>query len=221
MNKKLFGFIFMFLLATTLVSASSFAFELGFITQQQGDCFNIYQPCDNCSYMNITILYPNGTTIIENEAMTNLSSAYYYNYTFCDTNTTGVYPLIINYDDMGYLVSETDYFQITATGEEPPGDFTLSLMILLFFVLFVGTIIVLLKGFEKGVNMEMDLGDWIKSFTAFGVYLLYYWFAFNYWGDIFIMDLLETFLWVVGFMSLFVSTVFLIMSIIKRIRDRI
>ena len=86
-----------------LMSASLYL-ELDWIKVEQGSCFNIFESCDNCSYINITVLFSNGTVIVANEAMTNLSSRYYYNYTFCDTNTLGVYPIIINYDEDGFYL---------------------------------------------------------------------------------------------------------------------
>lgn len=84
--------------------------------QQQGDCFNIFEVCDNCSYMNITVLFQNGTAIVENAAMTNLSSQYYYNYTFCETSNRGVYGVLYYYDDGADTYSKTDSFEVTYSG---------------------------------------------------------------------------------------------------------
>ena len=120
-------------------------------------------------------------------------------------------------DEGGFYSGE---FRVTNNGLLPIGDFTLALMIILCFIMFVGTIYTLLKGFERGANLEMDLSDIVKSFTAFGVFLLYYWFAWNYWGDTFVMSLLESTLWVVGFMSLFVTPIFFGFSIMKRVADK-
>ena len=147
-RKKLI--LFGILLGVFLISfssASSLYFGDFSLPQKQGECFNIFEPCDNCSYMNITILFPNGTPIIENQAMTNLSSTYYYNYTFCNTSVLGIYPLIINYDEDGrYLYSDTDFFEVTQTGRDFDAGQTLGALALLggvlataFMFIFVGS----------------------------------------------------------------------------------
>jgi len=95
----------------------------------------------------------------------------------------------------------------------------LALLIFLFFVIFIGTAVITLKYFERGVNLEMDLADVVKAFLSFGVFLLYYWFAYAYWGDVFVMDMLEVFLWVVGFMNTFVVSIMFGFNIIKRMGE--
>ena len=111
-------------------------------------------------------------------------------------------------------------FTVTATGNAPIGNVSLVFFILLFFGLFVGICYLTLKHFEMGVNLELDLKDVLVSYLAFFVYLMYYYFAFFYWGNEFVMYFLEIFLWVVGFMNLFVVSAMFIFSLINRIKEQ-
>ena len=57
---------------------------------ESGICVNLLQTCDNCTYNNITsVTYPNSTYALNDVVMTKDGNE--YNYTFCDTNTTGIY----------------------------------------------------------------------------------------------------------------------------------
>lgn len=120
--------------------------ELG-LPIPQGECFNIPLSCDNCTYMNITIAYPNGTIAVTNQAMDSISP-YSYNYTFCDTNTLGNYMLITNYDDDGvYLSSETNFLQVTPNGESATeGKAVFYIGLLLVLVIFlVGAVVIFME----------------------------------------------------------------------------
>jgi len=136
MKKLIFIFVFLLILIP-LISAYTFTWDFGIMTQQQNECFEFPAACDNCTYTNITILYPNGTIAVDNEPMTNPTSIYYYNYTFCDTSTLGIYPVITNYDEEEYLraYSDFNFFVITESGYNiDEGNATTIYTIVLFFM---------------------------------------------------------------------------------------
>jgi len=142
---KIISLVFFLLFSLTFISALSFDWADFTYPIKQGDCFNVFTTCENCSYMNITILFPNGTSIIENEAMTNLSSHYYYNYSFCDTSVLGIYPVLYYYDSEYGSESSGDFFEITPSGNIfSQGQSTAGLGIILgalaiaFFFMFFG-----------------------------------------------------------------------------------
>jgi hypothetical protein len=58
-KKKLILLIFFGIVLINCVNATTFYFGTDFLTQEQDTCFNIPMSCDNCTYMNITILFPN------------------------------------------------------------------------------------------------------------------------------------------------------------------
>lgn len=131
----------------------------------------------------------------------------------------GEYPFYIQCASSESICAVSGKVTATLSGNPLATGNLLVIMILLCFIIFVGTVYVLYKGFEKGVMMEIDLNDLVKSFTAFFVFLLFYWFAWNYWGDPFIMSLLEASLYVVGFLSMFVTSGMLIFSMLKKWGD--
>ena len=118
-------------------------------------------------------------------------------------------------DDEGGFVSSS--FIVTRSGQEVIKGNALAFFILLTFVILVGTMIITMKYFKRGVNMEMDLSDLVMSYISFFVFLLFYYFSFYYWGNPFVMGLLEASLWVVGFMNLFVASIMVFFNILNRI----
>lgn len=156
------------------VGATTLYFGDFSLTQEQDTCFNIPMSCDNCTYMNITVLYPNGTAVIENQEMTNLSSDYFYNYTFCNTSTLGIYWVVVNYDDDGeYVYTDGDFFEVTPNGV----NLTMGRSILyigILFILFIFLIISIIGTF----NIE----NYIGKFTLYWCsHLLFTLYTFSVW----------------------------------------
>jgi hypothetical protein len=166
-NIHIFLVVLILFFSLTIISADTSLYfsDLG-LTIPQGDCFNINLPCNNCTYMNISISLPNGTTIVENERMTNLSSSYSYNYTLCDTDTLGTYFLITNYDEDGVsLYSDTNFLQVTPNGEEfsIPVIAAFGILLILISVLLI---LCIYKLFD--VNSPM----WIITFSVIAYFLM-------------------------------------------------
>jgi len=244
MNKKLFGLMFMFLFAITLVSAvppvQSTVIAIEGIEIESAN-FDYLKA--NTSHIFRFRAYNASNNVFLNDAMVNCSMGIvdnYGNYLFQQPNVVstgyqfnvsvsagnfteeGIYHKGINciMDDGTAGGVLTQSFEITTTGKAPIDNFLLAFFILLFLVIAVGTMIITLRYFQRGVNLEMDLSDLVMSFISFFVFLMFYYFAFYYWGNPFVMDLLGTSLWVVGFMNLFVASIMVIFNLIKRIGDK-
>ena len=85
-------------------------------TMKQNTCFDLYQTCDDCSYVNLTsVKYPNGTMSTFNLGMTKTNQN--FNYTFCNTSAIGDYTYTIAGDKGGVYSTEVIEFSITGTGE--------------------------------------------------------------------------------------------------------
>lgn len=63
---------------------SATPYDMG--TFPQGECVKITQTCSSCSYVNISINYPNTSLIITNDAMISIGGGG-WRYTFCNTST--------------------------------------------------------------------------------------------------------------------------------------
>jgi len=173
-KNKYFLLIFSILLIGSIstISAYSSPFEFEVLTQKQGECFNIFESCDNCTYVNITILFQNGTPIIENEAMTNLSSYYYYNYSFCNTSSLGIYTIIYNYDDEYGLNSEIDFFEVTPSGTSFTNALSLPLFLPMILMLLITVFWFFLTGFT-------DRKEYKLTFILFGMLFMIFSIAFG------------------------------------------
>jgi len=136
---------------------------------------------------------------------------YYFNM-YCECDDCSI---IADFDDLGGFAEES--LMVTTNGEPPAEDNTLVMFIILFFLIAGLSIYVSLRNIEKLDSLDMTLYDVVLSFCSFFIYLAYFYFAYAYWGDAVISDLLEVFLWVVGFMNLFVCTVIFGFTIIKRV----
>jgi heme/copper-type cytochrome/quinol oxidase subunit 3 len=82
----------------SLILALVFILSFSFISAEtnlyppvkQNECVDVKQTCGTCTYMNVTISYPNSTIAILNKVMTNKGGGI-WNYTFCNTSTFGEY----------------------------------------------------------------------------------------------------------------------------------
>jgi len=120
----------MFLISFTSASLGVF---------KQSDCIQLYQFCDDCTYVNVTtVQYPDGTIETLNKAME--KNDVDYNYTFCDTTNLGTHYYIVKGDKAGATTTERLEFEITPLGTSQStsqgiGSFGyLFLMIALMFV---------------------------------------------------------------------------------------
>ena len=214
--KKLILIAFSFVFLISLVSAYSLVWDFGIITHQQNECFNIPAACDNCTYINITILYPNGTIAVDNQPMTNLSSIYYYNYTFCNTSTLGIHTFITNYDEDEYsrTYSDFNFFDITINGNERPEGIVKVIFIAFFIVILFGSLVSFLKILGHWKDLEVDIMDFAQTIGIYLVIFAYQYFAITYLGDPVINDLMEIFVIVGAITHAFVPTAAFLASLI-------
>lgn len=85
-------------------------------TFKAGDCVALTQICSNCTYVNITnILSPNSTVLLTDKTMNKVGTQ--YDYTFCDTNSSGQY-IVNGVADLDGVTTIWNYnFFITPNGD--------------------------------------------------------------------------------------------------------
>lgn len=192
-NNRILISILLGIFLISCISAYSVALDFDMMIQEQNTCFNIPMSCDNCTYMNITILFQNGTLIIENQAMTNLSSEYYYNYTFCNTTILGDYMIITHYDEDGiYPYSETNFFQVTTNGNPLPSGAVIIFFNLLFIIIISGLLYLLLYTIFHFIALDFDAKDMIINLSSYFAVFTIYILGMEYLGNQFINDFLLT-----------------------------
>lgn len=132
----LFSFSLIFsLFSISFISAFNFELEgeknLG--TFKQGDCVSLVEMCDNCSYVNITLIqYPDSSISNVNYLMT--KNGFDYNYSFCDTSNLGKYFYNVKGDKDSTDSLERLEFKITSSGNY--GASNIVFIVILFFGLY-------------------------------------------------------------------------------------
>lgn len=119
---------------TELVSAES---NLG--TFKQNTCFDLYQTCDDCTYVNLTaIKYPNGTIETMNLDMVKINQDFTYN--FCNSTNLGDYTYTVAGDKRGVYSIETMSFEVTPSGKDGNENivFFIFIILLIYAITFLG-----------------------------------------------------------------------------------
>jgi hypothetical protein len=148
-----------------LLTTISGATTLG--TFKQGECVNLIQTCDNCTYNNISkILYPNANISLSNIEMTKDDT--YYNYSYCLTNDAGTY-IVNGFGDLNGVKTVWNYdFQITPSGNSM-GTSSAIIYSLILFVMFGVTLMFLFFGTiteTAGVKLFFNVLGYISMFLT-------------------------------------------------------
>lgn len=111
---KLFSFAFIFLFSISFIVALD---DLG--TYKQSEDIRIRQTCASCSYINLTISFPNSTLAVTNAGMTSAGAGVWY-YDFQDTDVVGRYDVVGVGDLNSIATSFATYLVVTRSGTETP-----------------------------------------------------------------------------------------------------
>jgi len=151
MKSRIFVLLTFSILLISLVSAN----DLGIF--RQDDCIQLYQYCDNCTYVNLTrVQYPNGTVLVVDSTMT--KDDVDYNYTFCSTNSFGNYYYTVKGDKDGDVSTERLSFYINYRGEEISSAQSVLYIGLFFVILFVFVITIFGIGLLPQYNQRDEEG---------------------------------------------------------------
>lgn len=133
----------------------------------------------------------------------------------------GAYTIIIQCTETatGGTGYATGYFEVTKGGKSETTGNLLIMFILLFFLVSGMAIYSFMWVLNRFAKLDVGLNQVVLSYSSFGIYLMYYYFANLYWGNTFVMDLLESFLWVCGFMNLFIVMVLFVLTLVKNFGD--
>lgn len=122
-------------------------------------CYNDGAYCSAVASCNITVVNPNGVSMISNRPMTN--QIYFHNYSLQPDNTTeiGEYRYNILCSDG----TDEDYgsfsFKITGNGKEEPGSTTVVLFSLLFIILMGSLLFLIIYTVAHFVALDFDVID--------------------------------------------------------------
>ena len=155
--KKLLLILMIGMCLISLITAS----DLG--TFKQNECVELYQFCDDCSYVNVTsIKSPNSSISYVGAQMTKTNSD--FNYTFCSTSSVGEYSYTTCGDKGGTYICESINFEVTGSGFSNTLGFYIIILILSLGIVIFG----------------ISISDApITILGSFGLYFLGLWILFN------------------------------------------
>ena len=172
----------------------------------KGKDITLKQTCASCSYINISITYPNSTLAISNKPMINQGGGV-WTYLFNKTNEQGRYDVMGSGDLSGTDTSfDILYFEVTSTGIEynSAKSSTYSIILLISLLIFGGLFFAGYKLPSKNKSNEMT--GYIIAVSNLK-YLKHLMFAFSYVTLIWISYLV----WMISFAFLdfdFLSNIF-------------
>ena len=142
-------------------------------TFPKGDCVEIKQVCASCTYVNLTVSYPNSTRAVTNIGMNDIGSAT-WTYDFCQTNVSGRYDITGEGDILGTATGfDALYFNINEGGMANSTSNTNSILFLLaiLVIFFIGSLTLLFK-----------LENYIAKFTFYWIsHVLFILITFTAW----------------------------------------
>jgi len=178
----------MLLSIVCIILASSFIigqlyFKQDSIIDLKIPCFNNNTYCSDIAFCNVTIIYPNGSVLVNNQNMTN--SGAFHNYTLDETQTNilGEYNAVTICNDNGVLGSTTFTFQITGTGNENPSDLVMAMFLFFFIAILFYLMLFIFFGMKHFKSLDFDLNDLAYNFGGYFALLGYYVMENSYLGN--------------------------------------
>jgi len=163
-------------------------------------CFIDNAPCSVSATCNITILYPNSSSLISNQGMTNLDDGFFlYNLDEGDTVINGAYRTTVSCLDTGENGYITFDYEITTNGKESPEGVVIVTFSIFFLLFLAGLVGLMLYTIGRVVDQSFNLWDLIFNISSYIVLFGVYYLGGEYLGNSFINEFL---LWALGAMAL-------------------
>jgi len=167
MNKKILLISLALLFVIFLISnvSATQTFQKGEIIDLKIPCFNNRTYCAGSSSCSITVNYPNGSTMVSNQSMTNSNS--YHNYTLPNSDVIGTYFCSVVCLEGACSGYSTFTFDITTTGFAGEGT-----MNYIFFIVVLFSFVLLFFGLRHGDAILIILSSFM--FIISGIIIFSY-----------------------------------------------
>ena len=202
-QKLILGLFVLSLLGLAFLISNANASEVSYIYEENKD-INLKIPCSNdgaiCSTLaqcNITVLYPNSTTLIDNKNMTNLGNGFFNLYLNGTNETTpsGTYTATMFCEDGGLYGSSPFSYLITFNGKEPPSELIIVFFSIIFIAIIVSLMGLTINNLAHFVQLDFDMKDLIFNISGYIGLIIFYILEVNYMGS----NFMNTFLvWTIG-----------------------
>lgn len=189
MKKLLIIFLFLFLVP--LINAEQQS--LG--TFKSGTKIILVQICSNCTYNNISsLIYPNGTSILNNINMTRSGTYYYFTLNNNQTVERGRY-IINGFGDLNGGLTVWSYdLTVTGSGDTQASDGLSIFIFILFIIISIGLLYSFVMQLAKVATGSMTIYDVIISWSFLITLLTINWLSRAYLVSNFIPNLTDLYL---------------------------
>lgn len=178
-------FLIVGLLSITYVSSE----DVTIGKAKMGDTIELYEICDNCSYVNLSnVIYPNKTFALNGQFATTKTGST-FNYSFSDTSTVGIYFYTMCGDLNGVNTCQTISFEVTKSGESNFGDIGVMFVYILFTIALVGNVVFLFLTIAKLATSNETLTGVLVSWGFFILMIVVNFLGKNYINSTFIESL--------------------------------
>lgn len=190
--KKSIIFLVIALILITTASA-----ETIFKTNTKADikvpCYDGDAFCPSTAECNLTVLYPNGTEILNNQVMTYSTSFFNYTLNENQTNEIGDYQanvLCISGTDSGIY---TFTFYVNPNSRRPDTGVLSSIIFVVSIILILGMLFMHIYNIAKLTILNVTIKDVAISLSFYFGILMMYWANMEYTNVIFLINYLEIF----------------------------
>ena len=188
-------------------------YQEGTQVQLKIPCINNGSLCSGSATCNLTVLYPNSSTLINNSAMNNALGFFTYDLSTAKTTPTGEYFATSNCNDGSLNGYSTFTYFITVNGKEPPEGITIIIFVILFLILLGMITGLILYTVGKFAEQEFNLWDLIYNISTFFVILGVYFFGKEYLSNAFFNTFLVSVISITSFTNVFFPLIAFIFSI--------
>ena len=190
MKSKLIGTLFILLLILPVISA-----QLLYPSEEEVElkipCINNGTLCSDTATCSLTIVYPNSSTLIDLDSMTNNAGQFTYDLTASQTSVTGIYHCTMNCTDNSIQGTSTFEYEITTNGNASPDGSTIIFFSLLFLLVCASLVGLFLYTLGKFVEKDFNMWDLIFNISAYFVIIAIYFLSKEYLGNANINDIME------------------------------
>jgi len=190
MKFKLIGTLFVLLLILPVVSAQ-LLYQSEEAIQLKIPCINNGTLCSDAATCDITIVYPNSSTLINMDSMTNNAGQFTYDLTTSQTSTTGIYHCTMNCTDGSIKGTSTFEYEITTNGNASPEGTTIIFFSALFILVCASLVGLFLYTLGKFVEKEFNMWDLIYNLSAYFTIIAIYFLSKEYLGNAGVNDMME------------------------------
>ena len=183
-------FVFVFLLLVIPLVQGQLIYRQNNIVDLQITCEFNGTYCSSSAACNITSNYPNGTTFIDNQLMTQGQPNHNYTLNTDLSSEIGTYNAIVLCTDQGFASTSTFDYDITPTGSNLTTAqsivylITLFISLVLFIIVLIGAIRMPYQNQrnEDGAVILIEEKKYMKLFLWFLTYIFLVWTSFLSWS---------------------------------------